>query len=102
MQKSCSRQVGPVHVGDIAAQHQCGLVLSGEPVSQRRLSDAQLNRVRARLHRGGHGLRQILDSGQKLRIVEDPVIDRQIEASAVRRKQAVQARVGKHSTSFRK
>jgi hypothetical protein len=51
------------------------------------------------LYRRRHGLRQVLDSRQKLRIVEDPVIDRQVEASMIRRKQAVQPRIGKHTLS---
>ena len=42
---------------------------------------------------------KILDSRQKLRVMEDAMIDRQVETPIVGRKQAVQPRVGKHYPS---
>jgi hypothetical protein len=70
------RQVRSVNVGHIAAQHQRRLALTGHSRQPSRLSHAQLNGIRPRLHRSRDSGRQVLDSRQKLRIVEDPMIDR--------------------------
>jgi hypothetical protein len=53
-----------------------------------------LNCVGCRQHSRSHSLRQILDADQKLRVVKDAVIDREIEAAAIGGEQPVQAGLG--------
>ena len=66
-----------------------GFPAAATRLHQARLAGPELDSVRARLHQRFDGARQILDARQKLGIVKHAVIERYVEAFAIRGEEAV-------------
>ena len=70
-----------VHVRDIGAEHEGGLLFSGNGLEMARLADGELDGVRPGIDEGFHHLRHVLDSLEETGLVEESVIDGDIEAA---------------------
>ena len=77
-----ARELGAVDVGDIGAQDEGGLAADGKLLEMRRLPDGELDGVRRGGGDRGDGGGEILDPGEKRRLIEEAVIEGDIEAAA--------------------
>ena len=86
------RHLRAVDVRDIGAKHERRLARPRNPLQERRLARRELDRVGAGIDERGDRRLHILDAGKERGLAEEAVVDGDVEALAVGRKQPVQAR----------
>ena len=79
-----------VDVRHVDPQDECGLRTPGSRLQQPGVAGSELNRVGGRPHDRLDRTRHVLDPGQKARLVEYPVVDRDVEAATIVAEQASQ------------
>src|SRR5204862_2973218 len=93
LREEVRRRLRAVDVRDIRAEDERRLPRPAYRLEEARLARRELDGVRARVDEGEDGALDVLDAGEERGLAEEPVVDRDVEAPPVGRKEPVHARV---------